>query len=141
MSSSLFYMIKLVIKFPWKLIASESKRVRSYSGTHTPLVKWLMTRPSRFLTSYFFENIRDRNVKFWYNLHSRLLLVLSKFRFDIFDSLETMRFSERNNFIIFFIITFDWNGNFEFWLLHRKDLAQCNRSQVLLIIVNIKEVL
>ena len=24
----------------------------------------------------------------------------------------------------FFIITFDWNGNFEFWLLHLKDLAQ-----------------
>ena len=45
------------------------------------------------LTPYFSETIKDRNVKFWHNLHSSLVFVILKFEFDIFNSLETMRFS------------------------------------------------
>ena len=93
-------------------------------AARTPQGKWVMTRLSRSLASYFSETIKDWNVKFWHNRHSSLQFVLFIFAFDIFDSLETMRSSERCNFISFFSITFDWNGNFAFWLLYRKDLAQ-----------------
>ena len=33
-------------------------------------------------------------------------------------------FLQRSNFISFIVINFDWIGNFEFCLLHRKDLSQ-----------------
>ena len=59
--------------------------------------------------------------------------MLSKFWMDILDSLKAMGFSPiyvaiSVIFSSFFIITFDWNGNFEFWLLHRKDLAQISQN-------------
>ena len=55
-------------------------------------------RTWRSLTAYFSESIKDREVKFVLNLHSNLEFVLSKFGIDIFDSLETMRFSETQQF-------------------------------------------
>ena len=48
---------------------------------------------------------------FWYNLHSSLQFMLLKFGFDIFDSLETMRFSATRQFHHNFKI--EW----KFWIL------------------------
>ena len=57
-------------------------------------------------TSYFSETIRDRNVKFWRNLHLSLQFVLFKFWFDIYDNFGNYEFF-RSEVIssVFFIIT------------------------------------
>ena len=41
----------------------------SSRAARTPQAKWVMPCPSRSLTSYFSETIKDRNVKFWPNLY------------------------------------------------------------------------
>ena len=49
------------------------------------------------------------------------------FGFDVFDCLETMFFFGNVSISVifnsFFIITFEWNGNFELWCFHGKDLV------------------
>ena len=46
-------------------------------------------------TVTFFEGVflEVYDIRWYQNLHSNLKFVLSKFEIDIFDSLETMRFS------------------------------------------------
>ena len=52
-----------------------------------------LARPWYSLTAYFSESMKDRDVKFGHNFDSGLTIMLLKFGIDIFDSLETMRFS------------------------------------------------
>ena len=64
----------------------------SFKTVNRPGPTW----PGSTLTlfdSLFIGQYKDRNVKFWNNLHSRLRFLLSIFEIDIFDSLETMRLS------------------------------------------------
>ena len=73
------------------------------------------------------ENIRDKNVKCWHNLHSVLNLSywnLESISLIILELCAFLKRSNFNNFQQFFIITFDWNGNFEFWWFYQKDLVQ-----------------
>ena len=44
--------------------------------------------------AYFSENIQDRDVKMWHNLHLRLQFMLSKLGIDIFASFAINNFSE-----------------------------------------------
>ena len=56
----------------------------------------VMNRPDPTVTNFdglFLGNMKDRDVKFLHNHHSRLQFVLLKLGIDISDSLETMRFS------------------------------------------------
>ena len=73
-------------------------------------------------------NYKVRYVKFW------LQFVLQKLEIDIFDSFETTRFSATYRFwpffSSFFIVTFDWKGNFKFLWFYREDLAQICPSQL-----------
>ena len=66
--------------------------VIALEGDPSQVISEVISVKSRSLMSYFSETIKDRNVKFWHNLHSSLQFVLSKFKFDIFDTLENMRF-------------------------------------------------
>ena len=70
-----------------------------------------LARPELSLTAYFSERIRNTEVKFCYNLHSSLQLVLLKFWINIIESLKYyLLFSNVAILVIFssfFIITFD----------------------------------
>ena len=61
--------------------------------------RWINDEPARpdptvtHLMAHVSESIKDREVKFWHNLHSGLRFVPLRFEIDIFDSLDTMRFS------------------------------------------------
>ena len=66
------------------------------------------------MTSYFSKTVKDRNVKFWHNLHSSLQFVLSKFGFNIFDSLETMRFP---NVVIWSVFHYIFRLKWKNWIL------------------------
>ena len=52
-----------------------------------------LTRLQHFLTVYFLEIMKDKDMKFCHHLHLSLQFKLSKFRIDIFGSSETIRFS------------------------------------------------
>ena len=57
--------------------------------------------------------------------------MLLNFEIDIVDCLETVRSNVAFSAIFnrFFIVTFDWKGNFQNWWLHQKDLAQIYQIQ------------
>ena len=78
-------------------------------------------RPWRYLTVYFTENLKD--VKFEHNLYSsQYLASLSLIVWKLcifFGSVATSVI-----FSSFFIITYNWEGYFEFWWFQRKDLVQ-----------------
>ena len=85
------------------------------------------TRPWRSLTAYFLESLKDRDVKFWHNLHSSLQFVLSKLRsisLIVWKPCTFCQFSYFGNFQQFFIIAFDWKRNFGFWWFPQKDIVR-----------------
>ena len=51
----------------------------------------------RFLTAYFSESIKDRDVKFLHNLHSSLQFMLSKFGINISINTIPMIVSEKSH--------------------------------------------
>ena len=82
-----------------------------------------MNRPDptgRFLTAYFSEGFKDRDVTFWNNLALSLQFVQIKFGINIYLLLYG-KYAPFGNvtisviFISFFINTFDWKGNFKLW--------------------------
>ena len=57
-------------------------------------LKMNLPHPTRhFLTAYIMKSFKDRDVKFSDNFDSSLIIKLSKFIIDIFDSLVVMRFA------------------------------------------------
>ena len=85
-------------------------------------------RPWRNSTAYISESIIYIDVKFWHAPDSSFKIVLPKFRIVILHGTETMRYSALQIFrefsAVFFIMTFDWNGNSKIWWFHREDLVQ-----------------
>ena len=68
-------------------------------------------RPWRSLTAYISDSIIDTDVKFRHNFNSSLKIVLSKFG-KLFAFFHRWNFE---NIWKFYIITFKWVENFEFW--------------------------
>ena len=56
-------------------------------------MNWIDPTIKLFDGLFLGNDIKKGTLKFCYNLHSSLQFVFSKFGIDIFDSLETIRFS------------------------------------------------
>ena len=79
-----------------------------------------LTLPWQFLTVYFLESVKVKNVKLWDNFDASIKIELSKLWTDIFGSLKLYAFQHSRNFCNCLIITFEWKRNFKFWWFHRK---------------------
>ena len=80
-----------------KVIASEAKHIlRSLGIEMNRPTRPGLTQPLRSLTAYIYKIIDSRGVKFSDDVpNSSSKIVLSKYEIDIFDILETMRFSAK----------------------------------------------
>ena len=98
----------------------------SYIYVLNTSLKWpVAARPCRYLTTYFSESTKDRDVKFWHNLDSSRKIIQLQFRMDIIDILfwKQCEYRHRSNFGNFFNMFFDWKENFNFRWFHRRDLG------------------
>ena len=86
----------------------------------------------RSLIAYIWESIRDRDVEFWHVFLFKSSTCATKIwdryleQFGYYVLFGNVAISVI--FISFIIITFGWNGNFELWWFHRKELVDIYKN-------------